>query len=89
VDDIKAPEMSLPVDDDTGSAHVSAAGDHDHVSGLELDMVDDLVLDKVKLDGVVDLDGRVGVSNRSAVVGDNVRDALGAELVSSDLQQLE
>ena len=89
VDDIKASKVPLPVHDDTGSAHVSAAGDHDDVSGFELDVVDDLVLNKVKLDGVVDLDGRVGVSDRSAVVGDNVRDALGAELVSSNLQQLE
>lgn len=89
VDDVEATQMSLPVDDDTGSAHVSATGDHDDVSGLELDVVDDLVLDKVKLDSVVDLDGRVGVSDRSSVVGDEVGDALGTELVLSDLEELE
>lgn len=52
-------------------------------------MVNNLVLDKVKLDSVVDLDGRVGVSDGSSVVGNEVGDTLGAELVLSDLEELE
>ena len=89
VNDIEATQMPFPVHDDTGSTHVSAAGDHDNVSGLELDVVDNLVLDKVELDGVVDLDSRVRVSDGSSVVGNDVGDTLGAELVSSDLEELE
>jgi hypothetical protein len=52
-------------------------------------VVNNLVLDKVKLDSVVDLDGRVGVSDGSSVVGNEVGDTLGAELVLSDLEELE
>jgi hypothetical protein len=52
-------------------------------------VVNNLVLDKVKLDSVVDLDGRVGVSDSSSVVGNEVGDTLGAELVLSDLEELE
>lgn len=89
VNNVETSRVVISVNNDTGSAHVSAAGDHDNVSGLELDVVDNLVLDKVELDGVVDLDSRVGVSDGSAVVGDDVGDTLGAELVSSDLQELE
>jgi hypothetical protein len=52
-------------------------------------VVNNLVLDKVKLDSVIDLDGRVGVSDSSSVVGNEVGDTLGAELVLSDLEELE
>jgi hypothetical protein len=89
VDNVETSEVSLLVDNDTRSTHVTTTSNHDNVSGLELDVVDDFVLDKVKLDSVVDLDGRVGVSDGSAVVGDNVRDTLGAELVTTDLAELE
>jgi hypothetical protein len=89
VNNVETAEVPLLVDDDTGPPHVTTAGDHADVSGLELDVVDDLVLDKVKLDRVVDLDGRVGVTDGAAVVGDDVGDALGAELVLADLEELE
>ena len=81
--------MSLPVNNDTGSTHVSATGNHDDVSGLELDVVNDLVLNKVELDRVVDFDGGVGVSDGSSVVGNDVGDTLGTELMFSDLEELE
>jgi len=45
-------------------------------------------LGKEELDGVVDLDGWVGVSDCSAIVCDDVRNALGAELDALDLAQL-
>ena len=88
VDNVEPTEVSLLVGDHSGSSHVSSAGDHDNVSGLELDVVDDRVLLKVELDGVVHSDDRVRVSDRSSVVGDNVGDSLGAELDLSDLAEL-
>lgn len=89
VDDVEATEVALGVDNDTRAAHVTAAGDHDNVSGLELEVVDDLVLDEVELDGVVDLDRGVGVTDGAAVVGDDVGDTLGTELSAADLAELE
>ena len=56
-DDVEAAEVALAVDDDARASHVASAGGHDKVAGLELDVVDDLVLDQVELDGVVDLKG--------------------------------
>lgn len=89
VDNVKAAQVPLSVNNHTRSSHVTSAGDHDNVAGLEFDVVDNLVLDKVKLDSVVDLDGGVGVTDGTAVVGENVRDTLGAELVLANLAKLE
>lgn len=52
-------------------------------------MVDNFVLDKVKLDSIVDFDSWVGVSDGSSIVGDNVWDTLGTELMSSDFAEFE
>lgn len=80
--------MPLPRNDHTRSTHVSTTGNHDNVSGFKLDVVDNLVVDQVELDGVVSLDDGVGVSDSSTVVGDEVRNTLLAELVGLDLQEL-
>lgn len=89
VDNVEAAEVALLVDNDTRTAHVAAASDHDNVSGLELEVADDLVLNEVELDRVVDLDSRVGVTDGAAIVGNDVRNTLGAELVTADLEELE
>jgi hypothetical protein len=89
VDNVEATKVTLGVDNDTDAAHVTATSDHGNVSGLELDVFDDLVLDKVELDGVVDLDGGVGVTDGAAVVGNDVGDTLGAKLATADLAKLE
>ena len=89
VDNVETTQVPLPVGDDTRATHVTTASDHDDVAGLELQDVDNLVLHKVEFDRVVDLDGRVGVPDGAAVVGDDVGDTLGAELVLLDLAQLE
>jgi hypothetical protein len=52
-------------------------------------VVNDLVLDKVKLDSVVNFDSGVGVSDGSSIVGNEVGDTLGTELMLSDLEELE
>jgi hypothetical protein len=80
--------VSLPRNNHTRSTHVSSTGNHDNVSRLKLDVVDNLVVDQVELDGVVGLDDGVRVSDGSSVVGDEVGDTLLAELVGLDLQEL-
>ena len=89
VDNVESTEVSLLVNDNTRSTHVSSTSDHDDVSWLELDVVDDFVLNKVEFDSVVDLDSWVGVSDGSSVVGDNVWDTLGTELMSLDFAEFE
>jgi len=89
VNDVEPSWNLLLVHDDTRSTHVTTTGNHDDVSGLKLDVVDNFVLDKVKLDSVVDFDSWVRVSDGSAVVGDDVWDTLGTELVTTDLAELE
>jgi hypothetical protein len=89
VNNVETTVVPLPVSDDAGSTHVTTTGNHDDVSWLKLDVIDNLVVDEVKLYRVVDLDGRVGVTDGSTVVGDDVWDTLGAELVSLDFEELE
>lgn len=89
VHNVETTQVPLLVHNHTRSSHVTSTSDHDDVSGLEFDVADDLVLHKVELDRVVDLDGRVGVTDGAAVVGDDVGDTLCAELVLADLAKLE
>lgn len=88
VNNVETTVVPLPRNNHTRSTHVSSTSDHDDVSGFKLDVVDNLVVDQVELDGVVGLDDRVRVSDSSSVVGDDVRNTLLAELVGLDLQKL-
>ncbi len=72
VDDVEATEVTLLTVDDTGTALVTTTSDHDGSASVEGDKVEDLLRVNVESDSVVDLDGRVGVSDGAAVVGDNV-----------------
>jgi hypothetical protein len=77
------------VNNHTRSSHVSPSSNHNDVPLVEFNVVDDFVLDKVKLDSVVDFDSGVGVSDRSTIVGNDVWDTLGTELMSSDFAEFE
>lgn len=83
---IETTNVLFTVCDDTSTAHVTTTSDHDNVTGIELDKVGDLALLNVKLDSVVDPDKRIGITDCSAVVGDNVGDTTGTK---SDLANLE
>ena len=74
--------------DDPCPAHVASTRDHDDVSGIEFDEINNLALLKVILDRVVDLDRRVWIADRAAVMGDDVWDALGADGNATDLEEL-
>ena len=88
VDNVEATNVLLAMHDDTGTAHVATTSDHNDVAGIELHEICDLSLLKVKLDGVVDLDEGIGVTNGTAVVGDDVGDALAANGDLADLEEL-
>lgn len=63
VDNVEASVVALTVGDDTNTAHVTTTSDHDDDASVELDEVGNLAGRKVDLDGVVDLDGGVGVTD--------------------------
>jgi hypothetical protein len=63
VDNVEASVVALTVSDDTNTTHVTTTSDHDDHTSVELDEVGDLASGQVNLDGVVDLDGGVGVAD--------------------------
>jgi hypothetical protein len=70
---IETSNMLLPVHNDTRPTHITSTRDHYDVPGIKFDEVCDLALLKVVLDCVVDFDRRVRVTDRTAVVRDDVR----------------
>ena len=79
MDDIEAPNMLLAMNNHTSTAHVTATSDHNDVASIEGDKVSNFALLEVELHSVVDLDGRIGITDRASVMGDDVGDTLGAE----------
>ena len=63
MDDVETTIVALTVSDDTNTTHVTTTGSHDDNTGVELDEVNDLASGNLNLDGVVDLDGGVGVTD--------------------------
>lgn len=63
VDNVETTIVTLTVGDDTNTSHVTTTSDHGDGASVELDEVGDLARGKVDLDGVIDLDGRVGISD--------------------------
>lgn len=88
MDNIKTTDVLLTMNNDTSPAHVAPAGDHNDVAGVKLNEVSDFILLDVKLDGVVDPDGGVRVADGSAVVGNDIWNALRAKGYFSNLKKL-
>jgi len=84
MDNVVAPDVFLSAEDGANSALVTTPSAHDKTSDLEWKGVDDLVLDQVKLDGVVDLDDWVGVTNGATIVSYDERDTLVPKLNTFD-----
>ena len=76
MDDIEATDVLLAVNDDTRSTHVTTAGDHNNITGIEFDEIGDLILLDIEFDRVVDPNGRVWVADSSPVVCNNVWNTL-------------
>jgi hypothetical protein len=88
VDNVESSVVTLTVGDYTDTSHVTSSGDHGDGSGVEADDVNDLSGLEVDLDGVVDTDDGVGVTDGAGVVGDEVGDSLLSELDTLDLAKL-
>ena len=66
VDNVEASIVTLTVGDDTNTTHVTTTSDHGDHTSVELNEVLDLAGGEVDLDGVVDLDGWVWVTDTVA-----------------------
>lgn len=88
MDNVETSVVTLTVGDGSNTTSVTTTGDESQVADLELDVVRDLSRVNVKLDGVVDLDEGVGVTDGATVVGDNERNTLGTKLETADLAEL-
>ena len=88
MDDIETTNVLLTVHNNTSTTHVTTTSDHGNGAGVELDEVGDLASGQLNLDGVVDLDQRVGVTDRAAVVGDDVGNTTVANGHLTDLEEL-
>lgn len=85
---IEATNVLLAVCDNTSTTHVTTTSDHDNVAGIELDKVSDLALLDIELDSVIDTDERIGITNCSAVVSDDVGNTTSTEGDLADLKEL-
>lgn len=81
--------MFLAVGDDTGTTHVASTSNHHDVSGVKVNEVNNFTQFKVKLDGVVDFDGRVRIADGATVVSDDMGDTLGTESNLANFEELE
>jgi len=88
VNDIVTSEVTFLVDDGSDATLVTTTGEHDELTLLEGDNLDDLVLGEVELDRVSNLDDRVGVTDGASIVGNDERNTLGSELNLLDLEKL-
>lgn len=59
--------MTFSVGDHTHPTHITSSGSHSNNASIEADVVSDLAVFEADLDGIVDLDGWVGITNPSLV----------------------
>lgn len=69
VHDVEASVVTFPVRNHTHTAHVAPTGHHGRDTRVEPDVVGDLTRREIDLDRIVDLDGRIGISNPTAAPG--------------------
>jgi len=89
VHDVEGARVLLDVGDDTNSADVVAADCVAGVSDLELGDVGDLVVNKVVLEGVTDVDIRVGEADCASVVRNDVRNLVRPQDLLGHLEQFK
>jgi len=88
VDNIETTDVSISVDNNTDSSDVVTGGNHAKVASFEFNEIDDLTSGDVQLGGVIDGEFRVGESEGTTIVGDDVGDLVGADSLLGDLDKL-
>lgn len=88
VDNVKGTMVTLAVSDVSNTSQVTTTDDHDQVSSVKGDALNDLASGNINLDGIVSLDQRIRVTDGSAIVGDQVWHGLVADSDAADTAQL-
>jgi hypothetical protein len=88
MNDIISSYMFLSMHNDTSTPHVTSTGYHNNVARVKLDILSDFALLKIKFDGVVGSNQRIGVANRATVVGDNMGDTTISNSYAADFEEL-
>jgi hypothetical protein len=88
MDDVETTNMLLLVHNDTSTTHVTSTSNDYDVTRVEFHEVDNFVLFNVELNGVVDLNERVGVTDGSAVMCNNVRNSTSTDSDTANLEEL-
>lgn len=60
---VEASIMAFSMGDDTHTAHVTTTRNHSNDSSIETDEVGDFAGGQLNLDGIVDLNGRIRISD--------------------------
>ena len=68
----------------TDTSNIVTSSDVGNISNFELGVFYDLVILEVELDGIIDLQVRVGVSKGATIMGDNIGNTVRAHLSSLD-----
>ena len=89
MDNTDTSNVSLKIEDLGNSTNVITSSNVSEVSWLVLDPLDNLSLFKIVLDAVSLVDFRMGESNSSSIISDNVRDLVRSNCFLGDFQQLE
>jgi len=84
MDNSEATIMALTMSNDTNTTHVTTTSDHGDDTSVELDEVGDLAGSQIDLDGIIDLDLGIWVSDSSCIMRNKKGDASFAELNASD-----
>jgi len=87
VDNVKSSDVLFSVNDDTGTTHVASPSNHDNIACIELDKVGDFVLLEVKLDRVVYMDQRIGITDRATIMSDNMRNPTVADSNTANFEE--
>jgi hypothetical protein len=86
--DIETTNVLLAVRDDTSTTHVTSTSNHHNISGVKMNEFGNFARLEVKLESVVNLDGRVRITDGAAVMSDDMGDTLGTESDLADFEEL-
>jgi hypothetical protein len=81
--------MLFSVLDHSNTPSVSTTSNHNYISNIEFDEINDLVFLKIQLDGVISPDDWVRVADSATIIGVQVWDTFLPKLHRTNLAELE